>query len=65
MLESLVVTDNSVEYQTKEAAVIVAAAAFVIALGGIAAAAVVICGWRGTRSIVMDWIKGRATFVCR
>lgn len=65
MINTLVVADASVEYSTKEAAVIVAAAAFVIAMGGLALASVVVCGWRGSKEIIMDWMKGRATFICR
>lgn len=61
----LVLVDSSVDYRTKEAAVIVAALAWVIALGGVAAFAIMVCGWRNTKSIATDWMRGKVTVVCR
>ena len=65
MESGLITFDQSNEYATKEAAILVIAAAFVIALGGLAAAAVIVCGWRGSKNVIMDFIHGKATFVCR
>lgn len=65
MVNALVVADSSVEYSTKESPVIVAAAAFVIAVGGLAVASIAICGWRGSKQVMVDWMHGKATFVCR
>ncbi len=65
MSDQMVLADTSVEYRVKEAIIIAAAIAFVIAVGGIAVASVIICGWRGTSKVVMDWLHGRATFYCR
>jgi len=64
-MNALMTLDQSVSYETKESPVLIAAAAFVLAVGGVAAAAVVICGWRGAKQVIMDWARGRVTFVCR
>ncbi len=65
MGNAMVIADASAQYNVKEAAVIVAAIAFVIALGGIVLAAIALCGWRGAKTVSMEWIKGKATFYCR
>jgi hypothetical protein len=65
MTAPLIAADPTAAYEIKEAAVIVAACAFIIAVGGVALAAIIICGWRGASNVVIDWIHGKATFVCR
>lgn len=62
---SLVVADNSVDYSTKEGPVVVAALVWVLALGGAAAVSIMLCGWRGTKKLAIDWIRGKAIFYCR
>ncbi len=62
---NLVAADHSVPYVVQESPVLVAALAWVIAVGGVAVAAILICGWRGARSVVLDWMRGRATFYCK
>lgn len=61
----LITLDTSIDYATKEVAILVVAAAFVIALAGVAAAAYIICGWKGSKNVIMDFVHGKATFVCR
>lgn len=41
------------------------ALAWVIMIGSSTAAAIILCGWRGAKSIQMDWKTMRATFICR
>ena len=65
MTHSLIRTDSRVAYQPKEAAVLVVGLAWVLMLGSSALAAIIVCGWRGAKSITMDWIRMRATFTCR
>lgn len=65
MVSELITLDDSAQYATKEVAILVVAAAFVIALAGVAAAAYIICGWKGAKYVVMDFVHGKATFVCR
>lgn len=65
MSSLLIVADSSVQYDVKEAAVIVAALAWVIVVGSTALAAVMICGWRGAKNVAMDWRHLKATFYCR
>ncbi|MDF2460755.1 MAG: hypothetical protein K0S68_158 [Candidatus Saccharibacteria bacterium] len=65
MTASLIAADPTSDYEIKEAAVIVAAFAFILAVGGVALAAVLICGWKGAKSVIVDWIHGKATFVCK
>jgi hypothetical protein len=65
MTAEMIASDGLVEYEVHEVAIIVAALAFVLAVGGVALAAIIICGWRGTQSVVLDWIHGKVTFVCR
>ena len=52
-------------YEVKEAAVLVVALAWVIMLGSSVVAAIILCGWKGAKSVAMDWIHMRATFTCR
>lgn len=65
MSSSMVIADSSVQYETKEAAVIVVAIAYVIVMGATVLAAIALCGWRGAKNVAMDWFHGKATFVCR
>lgn len=64
-MTSLITADSSVDYSTKEAAIVVAALAWILAIGGAAAVSVFICGWRATKKLAVDWIKGRVIFYCR
>lgn len=65
MNSSLIVADYTVEYQPKEGVVLAVAAAWVIMIGSSTLAAVILCGWKGAKSIKMDWRHMQATFVCR
>lgn len=65
MGSSLIMADNTVQYDAKEAAILVAALAWVIVMGSVVVAAYVICGWRGAKNVAIDWFHGRATFTCR
>jgi hypothetical protein len=65
MGSSLITADSSVQYEVKEAAVIVAALAWVMVVGSTALAAIMICGWRGAKNVAMDWRHLKATFYCR
>lgn len=66
MSNSLIIADKSVDYEVNEVApAVVAALVWVLALGGTAMAAIAICGWRGAKSVAIDWFKGKATFNCR
>lgn len=65
MNSALVAVDTSVQYEVREAAIIVAVLAWVLALGGVVIASIVLCGWRGSKQVIMDWFHGKATFVCR
>ncbi len=64
MNELLVISDNEL-YEPKEAAVMVVALAWVIMLGSSVVAAIILCGWKGAKSVAMDWIHMKATFTCR
>lgn len=64
-MSSLVVADSSVDYSTKEGPVVVAALVWILAIGGTVAASIVLCGWRRTKKLALDWIRGRAIFYCR
>jgi len=61
----MIVGDPSASYAVQEFGPIVVAIAFVIALGGVVAAAAVMCGWHGAKSVLMDWMHGKATITCR
>lgn len=62
---TMVFADSSVDYSVNESPVIIAALAWVIAVGGVAVASIIICGWRGSKSVILDWLHGKATFNCR
>lgn len=64
-MQSLVTIDQVAHYSTKEVGPIVVALAFVIGLGGMTAAAIVLCGWRGTKSMGVNWTQKRVEIVCR
>lgn len=64
-MQSLVSIDQVANYSSKEVGPIIVALAFVIAMGGMTAAAVVICGWRGTKSMGINWTQKRVEIVCR
>jgi hypothetical protein len=61
----LIATDRLVDYSTKEFGPIIVALAFVIAVGGFVAAAIILCGWRGAKSINASWDSKRIEIVCR
>lgn len=65
MSTQMVVADSAIDYSAKEVGPIVLALAFVIALGGMAAATILVCGWRGARSVAASWFHGKITIVCR
>jgi hypothetical protein len=65
MHTSLISTHQLSAYSTKEIGPIILALAFVIALGGMTVAAIIICGWRGTKSMGINWTQKRVEIVCR
>jgi hypothetical protein len=65
MTASMINADPSADYQLKEIGIIIAALAFIMVMGGVALAAVFICGWKGAKSVALDWIHLKATFVCK
>jgi hypothetical protein len=65
MQTSLIVPSQLTDYSTKEAGPIIVALAFVIALGGVAAAAIILCGWRGAKSVGVNLSQRRVEIVCR
>ena len=52
-------------YRMKEAGPIIVALAFIIAVGGMTAAAIILCGWRGAKSMGFNWTAKRVEIVCR
>ena len=66
MLDQMIADDQLIRYQVKEIpVVIVAALAYILAVGSITLASIIVCGWRGSESLSIDWIRGKAIFVCR
>ena len=65
MHSELIAADRLVDYSAKEAGPIIVALAFVIAVGGFVAAAVILCGWRKTSRIGVNWIHKKVEIVCR
>ena len=65
MDSSLVRADSMVDYSAKEGVVVAVALVWVLMIGSSTAAAIVLCGWKGAKSISMDWRNMRATFNCR
>jgi NADH:ubiquinone oxidoreductase subunit H len=65
MQTSLVTAGPLTDYSTKEFGPIIVALAFVIAVGGVLAAAIILCGWRGARSISMNLAMRQVAIVCR
>ncbi|MEK7152563.1 MAG: hypothetical protein AAB834_01325 [Patescibacteria group bacterium] len=65
MQTSLIIPQQMTGYQTKEAGPIIVALAFVIAVGGVAAAAIILCGWRGAKSVGLNLSQRRVEIVCR
>lgn len=64
-MQSLVITDPRVDYRFSEVGPIIVALAFVIAVGGMTAAAIILCGWRGAKSMGFNWTQKRVEIVCR
>lgn len=65
MQSSLIYTDNLAAYSVKEVAPIAVALAFVVALGGVVAASIIICGWKGAKSIGVNWKASKVEILCR
>jgi hypothetical protein len=65
MYTSLVSVDQMAAYGAKEFGPIILALAFVIAIGGVTAATILICGWRGAKSVGVNWAQKRVEIVCR
>lgn len=65
MYTSLITANRFTDYSTKEAGPIIVALAFVIAIGGMTAAAIVLCGWRGAKSMGINWVHKKVEIVCR
>jgi hypothetical protein len=65
MIQSLITPDRAVDYSIKAFGPIIVALAFVIGVGGVVAAAILLCGWRGTKSIGFNWSQKRVEILCR
>lgn len=65
MTQSMIMADSSANYVAKEGIVVAVALAWVLMIGSSTVAALILCGWRGARSISMDWKSMKATFVCK
>jgi hypothetical protein len=65
MQTSLVAADQLASYSSKEFGPIIVALAFVIAVGGLVAAAIILCGWKGAKSINLNAAERRVEIVCR
>lgn len=65
MQTSLIAADHLEAYAAKEFGPIMLAFAFVLSVGGLTAAALVLCGWRGARSMSMSWSHNQVAIVCR
>jgi len=61
----MIIADASANYAAKEGVVIAVALAWVLMIGSSTIAAIILCGWKGAKSISMDWRSMRATFACR
>lgn len=62
---SLIAADQLSAYSTKEVGPIIIALAFVLAVGGMTAAAIILCGWKGAKSMGMNLAQRRVEIVCR
>jgi hypothetical protein len=65
MQTNLITADQFADYGTKEFGPIVVALAFVLAIGGMTAAAIVMCGWRGAKSMGLNVAQRSVSIVCR
>jgi hypothetical protein len=65
MQTSLVTADQLASYSTKEFGPIIVALAFVIVVGGVIAAAIILCGWKGAKSISVNLAQRRVDILCR
>jgi hypothetical protein len=65
MQSSLITAHSLADYSTKEFGPIIIALAFVIAVGGLVAAAIILCGWKGAKSINVSAVQRRVEIVCR
>jgi hypothetical protein len=64
-MQSLITVDQAVDYSMKEVGPIIIALAFVIAVGGMTVAAIILCGWRGAKSMGVNLTQKRVEIVCR
>jgi len=64
-MQSLITTDQVADYGAKEVGPIIIALAFVIAAGGMTVAAIILCGWRGAKSMGVNLTQKRVEIVCR
>lgn len=65
MNTSLIASNNLAHYTLNEAAPIILALAIVIAIGGVTAATILTCGWRGAKSVAINWQSLRLEITCR
>lgn len=65
MQTSLIMTEHLDGYSINEAGPIIVALAFVIAVGGMTAAAIVLCGWKGAKTMGFNAAKRSIEIVCR
>jgi len=65
MQSTLISADRLADYSSKEFGPIIVALAFVIAVGGMTAAAIIICGWRGAKSMGVNVAQRSVEIICR
>jgi hypothetical protein len=65
MQTNLVAADQLSQYGAKEFGPIIVALAFVIAVGGMVAASIILCGWRGAKSMGLNVAQRSVSIVCR
>lgn len=65
MQTSLIETANLDSYTVNEAGPIIVALAFIIAVGGMTAAAIILCGWKGAKTMGFNASKRAIEIACR
>lgn len=65
MSDSMVIADSTFGYKLNESAIVVVGLAWLLAIGSMVLAGWILCGWRGTKQISIDWWHAKATVYCR
>lgn len=65
METSLITAAKLDSYTVNEAGPIIIALAFVLAVGGMTAAAIILCGWKGAKTMGFNASKRAIEIVCR